>query len=323
MKRLLFLVSFICCCHTLSFAQKISFSDTSNVWSYIDSNIGCCIPIPTVYTTTRYDSITFSYNGYTYRYLNNSTGNQPVRASGSRIYVLGMPDSVERVMYDFSLGVNDTLRTTYPENKYIAWVTSIDSTQLAGYWYKVWHFEGTDSVLAFSDSVSAFSYNVIEGIGCTNGVFYPAAPYNLVAFSQQLLCFNNGSHISSALSSPVKTFGFDYFSYYDNNASCTEFYADHGHTLIGDDEVAGINSPKRATRVVPNPTTEASVIELPFLFKSGTIIVVNETGQIMSSINFTNSSSVLIGNKLTTPGFYYYKVTDSETGNTYTGTLVH
>ncbi len=307
-----------------SFAQKISFTDTSNVWSLIDSNIGCCIPIPTRYTTAFFDSTTFNYHGNTYRYLITSIATIPVRESAGRIYFLDLPDSVEKVMYDFNLVVNDTLRTNYAQDKYIAWVTNIDSTQLAGIWYKVWHFGGTDSVLYYPDSVRTLVYNVIEGIGSTNGPLYPASPYSLTSFSQQLLCFKNYVVATSTpLSKPVVAYAFNYISYYDNDSSCAAFYADHSHTIIGGDAVGQLPLQSNNVKVVPNPANESCTFIFPYSLKSGTLIVVNELGQSVINITFTNKNAILIGNRLKARGVFFYHVLNNENGQSFSGKIIN
>lgn len=306
-----------------SFAQKISFSDTTNLWSFIDSNIGCCVLIPTKYTTTFFDSTTFSYHGYTYRNLISSIAIVPIRESSGRVYVLNISDSTERILYDFNLNLYDTLRTNYIQDKYIAWVTNIDSTQLAGNWYKVWHFDGTDSILYYPDSVRTLSYNVIEGIGCTNGMYYPGNPYSLASFSQQLLCFKNELVATSTpLSNPVKAYGFTYFSFYDNDSSCATFYADHSHTIIGN-SVNQITLQTENVKVVPNPANESCSIIFPSFFKSGTLIVVNEFGQSVINTTFQNKASVFIGDKLKEPGVYFYYLINNENAQTFSGKIVY
>jgi hypothetical protein len=307
-----------------SFAQRISFTDTTNVWSTIDSNIGCCIPIPTKWTKSYYDTTSFIFNGKSYRYLYTSIATVPVRESAGRVYVLQISDSVERLMYDFNLNLHDTLRTNNTLDKFTAWVSNIDSTQIAGQWYKVWHFDGIDSVLYYPDSGRALCYNVIEGIGCTNGPSYPVAPYSLVSFSQQLQCFKSDLIATSApLSKPVVAYGFNYFSNYDNDSSCAAFNAVHSITVIGNDEVNKVSSQSGTAKVVPNPANQSSRIILPGKFISGTVSIVNVTGQLVATISVQDKDEVIVGDRITIPGIYFYKVTDNTNGNTYSGRFVY
>lgn len=320
MKRIVFTFLFIVAISS-SFAQKIHFGDKSNVWSMIDSNIGCCIPIATVYTTAYYDSVDVTVGGYTYQYLNTSIGSVLIREEGYKIYGIITTDTVERLIYDFTLGINDTVKTAYPEDIYVAWVTQIDSTELDGQWYKVWHFEGTDTVTYYTDSVRTISYNVIEGIGCTNGPYYPIYAYTRSSFSQQLQCFNNDMHITGGLSNPVLAYGYDYYSTYDNNLSCTEFYSDHGPRVIFGTGVQNNKISNNMAIVAPNPVNDQSRLILSENIKSGTLIVGNMLGQTIINKEFSNKEEVLIGDLIREPGVYYYRVFNNENGSIYRGQI--
>ena len=322
MKRyLLIAVLFLLCAP--AYGQRVHFADTTNVWSSIDSNTGCCLLIPVMYTTAYYDSgSSFSYNGLTYHYIISTTGDLSVREDSGKVYALGAIDSVERVLYDFTLGLNDTMRVAYSEDIFTAWVMQLDSTQLNGEWYKVWQFAGTDSSLIYTDSVRPIRYNVIEGIGCTNGLYYPLTPYSLTAFSQQLLCFNNHTGITTGLSNPVMCFGDGYNNAYDNNATCTSFY-EHANEPVVPTGVHMGTIANNGVTVVPNPVNGNSRLILPTMMHTGRVVLMNGLGQIIEDRTFTNKDAVAIGDKIKTPGVYYYKVIDGTSGKVYTGNMVY
>lgn len=325
MKKVLLLAMLVCVFNGAR-AQKIQFGNPTNKWHFIDSTIGCCIPAPIMYTTAYYDSseADFVYGGQSYKYMITSIGTALMRQAGNKVYVLDYRDSLERLVYDFDLGLHDTIFTNYPENKYIAWVASIDSTQLMGQWYKVWHFEGLDSVLYYPDSAYAISYNVIEGIGCTNGTYYPANPYIRSAFSQQLLCFDNNMSISSGLSNPVVAYGYDYFTYYDNDSSCITFYADHGGgSGMYNEGVADIAKAANNAIVVPNPVNNSSKIVLPYKMADGTVTIINQIGRVVATVPVINQVEVTIGTLIDAAGIYYYRVTDAQTGRVFAGKFIH
>src|SRR5256885_15249919 len=81
-----------------SFAQKIQFGNNTNVWGFVDSTIGCCIPTPTVYTTAYYDSLPITFNGQTYQNLIASIGNALTRQVGDKVYIVYATDSTEQVL---------------------------------------------------------------------------------------------------------------------------------------------------------------------------------------------------------------------------------
>ena len=277
----------------------------------VDSTNACCIPYPTRYTTAHYDSKVI-YNGVTYQHLVYDFGTCLIREEDNKVYVIGTSDSTERVMYDFNLGLNDTLRTFYTTDTFVSWVTSMDSTQLSGTWYKVWHFYGTHT---FADSSNSYYYNVVEGIGCTNGVYYPAAPYDLYTYSDQLLCFSNDMGLTSGFSKPVASYGSGYSCAFDNLASCSSFRKDPMEALS-----TGQPLQKNSySSVVPNPATENSRIILPYDIPSGNVMVLNQMGQAVINTSFQNKQEILLGDNIHTPGIYCYRVTDTKNGSTFSG----
>ena len=287
----------------------------------IDSTIGCCIPLHIMYTTTYYDS-KVKYNGYTYEHLVYAMGTCLVREDAGKVYVIGATDSTERVLYDFNLGLHDTLRTVYPQDTYIAWVSQLDSTELYGTWYKVWHFNGVDSN---ADSLRPIVYNVIEGIGCTNGPYYPASPYSVALFSDQLLCFTNDMGFTTPFSNPVISYGNNYTNPFDNYISCASFrtapvvppdtttYLSTQHLFQNSNNVS----------VVPDPVNEHSRIMFPYAIQSGTLIILNELGQVVINVSFRNKDEVLIGDNIHVPGVYFYRVTDNQNGKGFSGKFVN
>ncbi len=315
LKKTTLLFLFVCIALS-SFGQKIHFGDSTNVWSVIDSTPGCCIPYPTVYTTANYIG-SVDYNGHTYLELNDPQGFILVREENNRVYTINSSDSLERVMYDFNLVVNDTLKIKTANDTFVSWVATLDSTQLTGIYYKVWHFNGAYTSTYFPDSIRTYQYNVIEGIGCTNGPGYPARAYNLKTFSEQLMCFNNHLNISSALSVPVTSYGFDYTGSYDNGTSCTVFKSFHPDVNVGVSTVSKTNEVK----VYPQPLTETSIISLPNDVSTGAIMVTNQVGQTIINQQFDNHSQLNIGNLIQTPGIYFYLVLDLTTGNMWSGKL--
>ncbi len=315
LKKTSLLFVLICIAFT-SIGQKIHFGDSTNVWSVIDSTTGCCIPYPTIYTTANYIG-SVDYNGHTYLELNDPEGFILVREENNRVYAINSSDSNERMIYNFSLSLNDTLKIKTANDTFISWVAVLDSTQLSGIYYKVWHFNGAYTSSYFPDSIRTYRYNVIEGIGCTNGPGYPARAYSLKTFSEQLMCFNNHLNITSSLSTPVTSYGVDYTSLYDNGASCTVFKSFHPDVNVG-----VYNVPKRNdVKVYPQPLTEISLISMPSEISSGTLIITNLVGQQIIIQTIINQSQIMVGRLIQTPGIYFYRVFDLTSGNIWTGKL--
>jgi len=283
----------------------------------LDSTYGCCTDMGIRYTTTYYDG-KVTYNGHDYQTLISSLGSYLVREEAGRVYVIGTPDSIERVLYDFNLKLNDTLVLSYPgQDTYVSWVSGIDSTEIYGKWYKIWGFSGIDRG---QDSSRLLKYNVIEGIGCTNGIYYPASPYALTAFAEQLLCFTNDMGITSGLTNPVPSFGNTYIASFDNKTSCSQIPILPPPNNLGTQQITQTN---KKIDVVPNPINENSRIILPYNIQSGTLLISNSIGQIVYSTSFNHKDELPLSDAVHTAGIYFYRVTDNQNGQIYPGKFIY
>lgn len=286
----------------------------------LDSTIGCCIPATDMYRTAYYDG-KLKYKGHNYQALHYDFGTCLVREEEGKVYVIGTSDSTERMIYNFHLGLNDTFRITYPTNTFISWVAEMDVTELYGISYKVWHFYGIDSN---ATKQRFYQYNVIEGIGCTNGVYYPASPYALDAYSDQLLCFKSNLGYTTGFSKPVLSYGYDYIQSFDNYNSCDRFLESPEPPPIDPDITLGTQSLAKASGsviVVPNPANASSKLVLPYTIRSGSVVILNQLGQTISSTSIQNKSSLPL-NIVQTPGNYFYRITDNHSGQVFSGKFV-
>ncbi len=280
-----------------SFGQKIHFLDLTNKWTLRYLTRGSSGVIDKVYTR-QFEKDSF-FLGRTYYKIgfhwfreDTLTGHILHKTSSS------FTDTTEELLYDYNWQVNDTIPQIGPFKYFVA---SVDSTQIKGIWYKVWHFASIGYV---------YYYNVIEGIGCTNGPFYPMDPNEHYPYSYQLICFESNNERSS-LSIPVDSWRVHSSrpDKFDNASSCA--------TDVNDlENNTGVSS------VFPNPVDATSVIS--FQNKcSGTIVVYNSLGQTVINSTFEHKSELLIGDKIMVPGMYYYRVTDNNNGNSFSGKFVH
>ena len=189
---------------------------------------------------------------------------------------------------------------------YKSWIVAVDSTQINGQWYRVWAFHGTHSDSSIH-LVESYIYNVIEGIGCTNGVCYPAHPYPDFEFSDQLVCFHNRG-VANALSNPVSSWGWWVALNFDNALSCVT----HENTQAIEQRNANV-------LFFPNPINETSKIVFPYNFTSASLVVFNDIGQATFNITFQNKEEILIGDKINKPGIYFYRVIDNQSGDIFSG----
>lgn len=291
-----------------SSAQKIHFTDSANVWKYFTCSIDFSLT-ESVGSQTYIKNIVI--NGRLYGWLGSSFVREDTVARIVYIkYNNDMAttvDTSDQVLYNYNWHIGDTVK--YHQVSYsptVSWVTSVDSTQINGLWYKVWHFAGYDS----GSSMLPFTYHVIEGIGCTNGFDYAVNPYGSFEFSHQLICFSNKGNTDS-LSYPVPSWGLAGTINFNNASSC----AIHPVDVIN----LPNNSP---ASLFPNPINGNSLITFPYTIKSGTMMVINEMGQMVVNIPIYNKDEVLIGNSIRVPGIYYYRVTDNESGKLFSGKVI-
>ena len=191
-------------------------------------------------------------------------------------YCTGHLDTVDRVLYNYNWQVNDTIRQPdFCGDHPVCWVSAIDSTEINGIWYKVWHINGI-----CGGDARPIAYNIIEGIGCTQAFDYAIRPYPPFENSEQIICFSNRG-ISYALSNTVWSWGLSGNIYFDNTTSCAS------HTI----KVNGVQPINQSISVVPNPTTSSITISAPTTITQ--LIITNLLGQIVYIHEYNTSTTMV------------------------------
>jgi hypothetical protein len=291
-----------------AFGQKIRFTDTTNTWfvvySFLDNN-PTGPPYQIYYHNYSWGSDTFIHN-IKYRKLRGmgiGLGPQapnmicavrediPAKKVYARFLTYATADTVERVLYDYNLQLHDTLKQVYANVQYTSWVTEIDSVVINGVYHKLWHFWGS--------SLGTDDY-VLEGVGSLSAPWFPMWPY-LFENRHILSCFtNNGSH---PLVTPKAA------QYFDNATSCTL-------------DVGSLQQKIQSANMVPNPATRASEIWLGQTIQKGRLIVYDALGRTVYKAEINSTSRIPVGAHLTTPGQYFYRVTDTDRNQSYTGKFI-
>ncbi len=292
-----------------SSAQKIHFTDSANVWKYFTCSIDVSL---TESTGTQHYIKDTLISGRKYRWLGSSFVREDTIAG--IVYIkynntmATTVDTSDQVLYNYNWHAGDTVKNHQLfSSPTVSWVTSVDSTQINGLWYKLWHFAGFDSGITI---IPPFTYQVIEGIGCTNGFDYPANPYGAFEVSHQLICFTYNGNTDS-LSYAVPSWGLAGPINFNNSSSC-DIHPVEVKTLPGNSSAS----------IFPNPINENSRIAFPYIIESGRLTVINEMGQTVFNIPIYNKEELLIGNSVRVPGIYYYRVTDNGNGKTFSGKFI-
>jgi hypothetical protein len=288
---------------TLSFGQKIHFTDVTNQWNCLFSAIYHHDPTSHINTYTYSDSTYIGGKLYlklgdSY-YVYEDTASKKVFA---RAIVSGIPDTADILLYDYNWKVNDTIKI---KDERISWVSHVSSTTINGIDYKVWYFQGE-----LGPPGPTYYYNVIEGIGCTNRFDFPINLLEGVE-ANQLVCFaNNGDH--PVLSNAVPSYG----------AITSDFTANFRNTDDCPLSVSDNLVKARRQEIFPNPVEENSKIIFPFEIRSGKLIICNNVGQTIFSTTFQNKNEILFGNKIYVPGIYYYRVMDNQSSQVFSGKFI-
>ncbi|MES2703533.1 MAG: T9SS type A sorting domain-containing protein [Bacteroidota bacterium] len=298
LRYLLTMLSVVACLS--SYGQKIRFTDSTNEWKIFLIH-GWPITHLTSYCNYIKDTVR---NGKNYKIIRGSvctpSGLCLVRedTSSKKVYSVIIPDfsmsdfdTSEQILYDYNWQLGDTVvRTVRNYFKHV--ISEIDSTDINGVWHKVWHFHEV-----YSDESSS-DFDVIEGIGCTRDPLFPLIPGSFESHIR-LSCFTN--RYGTPPVAPI-------IGHFNNISSCTL-------------EAEDLPSANSETSVVPNPITEFSKIILPGKTQTGSIVVYNALGQAVVTLSVDNTTEILIGDKITVQGLYWYRVT-TEGCTSYTGKFV-
>lgn len=325
MKQYCILIFIILALCDTGHAQKVNFMDLSNEWRVASNSWKP--PYDNYYNYYRFtNSITFgsqqyqvlttNYTGYAdtiWVRQDNTTG---------RIYAItpAYPhyDSVEHILYDFSLKKGDTYSNYKPKYDNSTKQTIIDTTS--------YYVVATDTVMIngvahnvqhISVVGTAFTarniYTVVEGIGSLSGMLAPLHSAHIYVLNERLDCLNNGNPV---ITSPItiKNFTTDTSSTfitigtYDN--SCPPKLS-----------VDNTNIPVKNITVYPQPAQGSITFELTEVIPSGTIKLYNTQGQTVVNRIINNQQKMQLELDLP-PGVYLYTIDNHTNSFGYKGKIL-
>jgi len=258
-----------------AFAQKISFTDTSNkwtVWHISDGDLWPHVYLFSLSQDVMIDSLLFrQLNAYPASGLvREDTVAHKVFFKGTYI---GMDTNLV-VLYDYNWHIGDTVA----HNSYVHIIDSSDNRLINGLSHKVWHFQPIAGP-------ASMPYYVIEGVGSTAGPLFPILPDNFEQYFK-LVCFSNQS--TTPLVNPV-------VGYFDNATSCA---------LSVDNAMGKLPQ----VQIVPNPINKSSSkIVFGKRIELGEITIYNTIGQKVISATIHNINDFPLTN-IHPPGLYYYDI---------------
>jgi hypothetical protein len=172
--------------------------------------------------------------------------------STKQVFVKLNDDYDEILMYDFSLNIGDTIHSNSPYG-YLKFPTNtisdIDIIELENNQFR--------RRFRLNDSGEYW----IEGIGSTNGLFYPIYE-TLIGTANDLLCYKQNDT-----------------TIYLNNPECDKCFCSLATSILESTKKSNI------LKIYPNPGTSEIFIEPPFEQGLSTIYIYNSNGNLIKAIN--------------------------------------
>lgn len=276
----------------LSDAQKIRFTDTSNVWQLLNQNVLDIFWSPVKSSITG----TTIHNGIIYSIYHSNYDSVLVRFDSASNIVYAKvyynkyygADTTEFTLYNFSLNIGDSLKT--PHFSYV--VSAKDSLYING----TKHY-------TFEIQTNFNTIKILEGIGSIQD---PLMPYFGFFFEerQKLTCFQqNGSF-------PVLSSTYNGF---DNSISCKD-------TNGLDVKKMPIN--KKEVNISPNPANQFSKITFSNTIQSGSLIITDVLGKTVYSKQIVNKTEIAIG-EIPACGIYFYTIFNNFNNEYYKGKFMY
>lgn len=286
-----------------STAQKIHFTDTTNVWRVLRSGFANSGPNLLSYHNQiiRFKK-TVVHNARTYNLLSGDSVLVREDTIAQKVYAIVYEnryfggDTAEFVLYDYNLTTGDTFTIVKTNANYNQkyFVKNVDSVQINSNWYKVFTLA---QIIQNGNTTTTYTY--IEGIGCTNE---PVLPYLGFYFEEyaRLACFEN-QNTFPLLSKTVQSF--------DNAKSCA-------------DTSLKISDPAQGSfTIFPQPSNGRFTIRLGETMQDGQIMILNNMGQIVYQKNINGTRDLVINDPTIANGLFHFKITDKQTGESFTGNI--
>ena len=314
MNKTLLLLIVIFASLSSSSAQKVRFTDSTNVWW----EEGAWMDDPTyVYHKYHYDSDSM-INGENYRMMFDMrctkkfpSQTNPFPTKNCKLQFVGFmredttngivyfgeyAGSVfsEDTLYDYNWQVEDTFATGV--GNFQLTVLAIDTVLVGTDTHWVWQMQFFDTATGDNED-----FHIIEGIGNTWGLFHLQDGQPYFESGSALFCFRQG------ISTPPLSKTVDAF---DNQTSCV--------TSVDESK----NLRKKEVAVIPHPANVSGYFQFPYQL-TGTVTIVNQVGQIVRSERIVNKDKWMLEGKIPAAGLYIYNITHDVTGEQLSGKLIY
>lgn len=312
MKKLYLFLLILTGCSIALQAQIVQFSDTSNKWKVIGNHDMPSTP----YSKNVHYAGDTTVGGVQYQILQEDTYiKYLIRETGwgwGKVYARAMDgiDSVDHLLYDYTLNAGDTFRTEYYGSPSVAVVTSKGLTNYVGYEYLTWNMK------FISGGGYPGEYVVIQGIGALSDPLYPVIAPTYVENLSAVSCFTHDNAQPEVSPSVAydKVVAATLKASFDNNHSCAY------NSLI----VSNVNSANGQTvQLLPNPLNSDTRFVFTPAIQIGEVVITNSVGQTVIHKAVHDEKEFIIGNQISNPGIYFYRVNDYRTGRSFSGKFLY
>lgn len=261
------------------------FPDSNTVWSVSQMKYG--IKGDTIINSLNYKKYYRQIYDSFYDFR-NTTYFAAIREDSKKIYGIKSTDSVEKLLYDFTMVTGDTVYTypfepEYNNQERKLKISKTDSIIINGNYRKMYVIKTVEGYRGVMDEYW------IQGIGSTSGIFNQGNSFNCVADCQVsiLLCFHQND--------TLKYISEDYHSCYQKSTG-------------GAIEETSQNRIKSI--IYPNPVTGKSVLNTNLrLSNSNNIRFYNSLGKLVS-VKCSKDTDIEINKSDFSNGIFFYQLFD-------------
>lgn len=313
MKNLYILFLSLAFSHVLRAQTIVLFSDTSNKWKVTGYN-----DVPSkAYTKNIHYAGDTTISGKQYQILQEDIYTKYlIYETGwgwGQVYArsLSGTDTLDHLLYDYTLNVNDTLRTDFNGKPSVAVVTNKSLTYYVGYEYLTWNLKFV------SGGGFPLEYVVIQGIGTLTDPMYPLLAADYVENVSAVSCFTHNN--AQPLVSPSVPYdaitSYMLKARFDNDSSCMY----NSLTVPNVNNIGNLQT----VQLLPNPLNTNTKFIFDPAIQIGEVVITNSIGQTVIKKAVHDEKEFLIGNQISAPGIYFYRVNDYRTGRTFSGEFIY
>lgn len=286
MNKLLFLLFTLVIFTSSATAQKVYFTDTSNIWKLVCCS-DCYWPYTPLYQYTTAAIGDTLINGKHYSIMYDANINANIvyfrdDTSGNKV-VAYINDSTEQPVFDYNLVTGDT----FFNGHYHYVVSDTGHTFINSISHRTFKLTPFDSIGSLS-----LQFTVVEGVGSL--VVHPVGIVEPHAECYQCILCMFTSNTAGQTQNP----------YYSPTTCALSTETIRNKTNIS---------------IVPNPADNQTLLKWNYTIKTGSLTIYNTLGQQIFKADINSKDHIKISLDNFTNGQYFYSLTDLSNNSSHTG----